>query len=103
MNIEVKVLRNERARPVGKLADVEIHFIDGDLAGLKLMGLAIWTRREGPGRSVTFPSRQFIVHGEKRSFALLRSIDDPGAQDHIRKVVLEAYDAQAPAVVKAAS
>ena len=103
MNIEVKILRNERPKPVGKLADAEIHFIGGDLAGLKLIGLAVWARREGPGRSVTFPSRQFIVHGEKRNFALLRAVDDPSAQNHIRELVLQAYDAQAHDAVEAVS
>ena len=103
MNIEVKILRNERPKPVGKLADAEIHFIGGDLAGLKLVGLAVWTRREGPGRSVTFPSRQFIVHGEKRNFALLRAVDDPSAQNHIRELVLQAYDAQVQDAVEAVS
>jgi hypothetical protein len=43
MNIEVKILRNERPTPVGKLADAEIHFIDGELAGLKLVGLPTHT------------------------------------------------------------
>ena len=103
MNIEVKILRNERPKPVGKLADAEIHFIGGDLAGLKLVGHAVWTRREGPGRSVTFPSRPFIVHGEKRNFALLRAVDDPSAQNHIRELVLQAYDAQVHDVVEAVS
>ena len=34
MSIEVKILRNDRPTPVGKLADAEIHFLEGDLAGL---------------------------------------------------------------------
>ena len=72
MNIEVKILRNEHQKPADKLADAEIHFIGGELDGLKLVGFAIWHRRDGPGRSVTFPARQFIVHGDKRNFALLR-------------------------------
>ena len=55
MNIEVKILRNEHGKPAGKLADAEIHFIAGELAGLKLVGFAIWERRDGNGRSVTFP------------------------------------------------
>ena len=50
MNIEVKILRNERPKPAGKLADAEMHFIGGELAGLKLVGFAIWRRRERPRR-----------------------------------------------------
>ena len=84
MNIEVKILRNEQGKPAGKLADAEIHFIGGELAGLKLVGFAVWERRDGTGRSVTFPARQFIVHGDRRNFALLRAIDDPSAQNHVR-------------------
>jgi hypothetical protein len=91
MNVDVKILRNERATPVGKLADAEIHFIGGELDGLKLIGFAVWTRRDGNGRSVTFPARQFIVHGDKRNFALLRAIDDPSAQNGVRDLVLHAY------------
>lgn len=94
MSILVKILRNDRAKPVGKLADAELHFVGGDLAGLKLVGLAVWERRDGPGRSVTFPSRQFLVHGERRSFALLRAVNDPTAQNHVRELVLHAYDSQ---------
>jgi hypothetical protein len=94
MNIEVKILRNDQRKPAGKLADAEIHFIGGELAGLKLVGFAVWERREGTGRTVTFPARQFIVHGDRRNFALLRAIDDPGAQNRIRELVLEAYAAE---------
>ena len=101
MNIAVKILRNERPTPVGKLADAEIHFLEGDLAGLKLVGFAVWERRDGPGRNVTFPARQFIVHGDKRNFALLRAIDDPNAQNHVRDLVLRAYAVQAYEAVEA--
>ena len=92
MNIEVKILRNERPTPVGKLADAEIHFIGGELAGLKLIGFAVWTRRDGNGRNVTFPARQFSVHGDKRNFALLRAVDDPSAQNRVRDLILYAYE-----------
>jgi hypothetical protein len=94
MDIEVKILRNDRRTPAGKLADAEIHFVSGELAGLKLVGFAVWERRaasNGRGRSVTFPARQFVVHGDRRNFALLRAIDDPSAQDRVRELVLQAY------------
>ena len=95
MNIEVKILRNDRSTPAGKLADAEIHFIDGELAGLKLVGFSIWERRDGNGLSVTFPARQFFFHGDKRNFALLRAIGNPNAQDRARDLVLRAYEQQA--------
>ena len=41
----------ERQRnPPGKVADAELHFTDGPLDGLKLVGFAIWERRGGGGR-----------------------------------------------------
>ena len=61
------------------------------LAGLKLIGFGIWERRGGSGRNVTFPARQYSVNGERRSFALLRPIDDATAQQTIRDLVLAAY------------
>jgi hypothetical protein len=103
MNIEVRILRNERPTPVGKLADAEIHFLEGELAGLKLVGFAVWERRDGPGRNVTFPARQFIVHGDRRNFALLRAINDPGAQNSVRDLVLRAYETQAHDPIEAVS
>ncbi len=87
----VKITPNDKGNPVGKLADAELHFSDGPLAGLKLLGFAVWERRNGSGRNVTFPSRQYSVNGERRSYALLRAVSDVKAQDHIRDLVLGAY------------
>ena len=93
MKTIVKILRNDRPFSAGKLADAEVHFIGGNLDGLKLIGFAVWTRRDGNGHSVTFPARPFVVHGERKHFALLRAVDDPSAQDRIRQLMLEAYAA----------
>jgi len=82
---------NDRGNPPGKLADAELHFSGGPLEGLKLIGFAIWERRGGNGRNVTFPARQYSVNGERRSFALLRPIVDTLAQDRVRDLVLRAY------------
>lgn len=87
----VKIVPNEKGNPPGKLADAELHFTDGPLEGLKLIGFAIWERRTGNGRNVTFPARQYVVNGERRSFALLRPVGDAEAQDRIRDVILQAY------------
>ena len=91
MNIVVRITPNEKGNPPGKLADAELHFIDGELDGLKLIGFAIWERRTGNGRNVTFPARQYAVNGERRSFALLRPIGDMSAQNRVRDLVLEAF------------
>jgi hypothetical protein len=59
----VKIVPNDKANPPGKLADAELHFNDGVLDGLKLIGFAVWERRSGSGRNVTFPARQYSVNG----------------------------------------
>src|ERR1051325_1573181 len=87
----VKITPNDKGNPAGKLADAELHFANGPLAGLKLIGFAIWERRSGGGRNVTFPARQYAVNGERRSFALLRPIIDAAGQDRVRNLVLDAY------------
>jgi hypothetical protein len=91
MNTFVKIIRTAGDRPPGKLADAELHFTGGELDGLKLIAFTIWERRDGKGQNVTFPSRQFTVGRERRSFSLLRAVDDPRAQDRLRDFVLEAY------------
>ena len=89
--ITVKIQPNDRGNPPGKLADAELHFTNGPLDGLKLIGFSIWERRGGTGRNVTFPARQYSVNGERRSFALLRPIVDATAQNSVRDRILEAY------------
>jgi hypothetical protein len=91
MSTIVKITPNEKGNPPGKLADAELHFSDGDLDGLKLIGFSVWERRSGNGRNVTFPARQYAVNGERRSFAVLRPIADVSAQERIRDLVLQAY------------
>ena len=87
----VKFSPNDRGNPPGKLADAELHFADGTLDGTKLIGFAVWERRGGNGRTVTFPARQYSVNGERRSFALLRPVVDAAATDRIRDFILMAY------------
>jgi len=89
--VVIKITPNEKGNPPGKLADAELHFTDGSLEGLKLIGFSVWERRSGNGRNVTFPARQYVVNGERRSFALLRPVGDASAQDRIRDVILQAY------------
>ena len=90
--VSVKIIPNEQGTPAGKLADAEVVFEAdaGPLSGMKLIGFAVWERRDG-GRNVTFPARQYSVNGERRSFALLRPLADVTAQDRIRDLVLQAY------------
>jgi hypothetical protein len=68
------------------------------LVGLKLIGFSVWEQRSGAGRNVTFPSREYAINGERRSFALLRPIADTAAQDGVREAILAAYaEAEEPA------
>lgn len=84
---------NANGNPPGKLADVELHFQEdaGVLAGLKLIGFAVWERRSGSGRNVTFPARQYSVNGERRSFSLLRPLVDVKAQDRLRDAITRGF------------
>src|SRR5262245_58426783 len=87
----VKIVPYDKGNPPGKLADAELHFTTGPLEGLKLIGFAVWERKTGNGRNVTFPARQFSVNGERRSFALLRPLSDTTAQEKVRDLILKAY------------
>jgi hypothetical protein len=87
----VRITPNEKGNPPGKLADAELHFSDGPLSGLKLIGFTVWERRGGGGRNVTFPARSYAVNGERRSFALLRPTVDATAQNALRDLILAAY------------
>jgi hypothetical protein len=103
MSTIVKIVPNDKANPPGKLADAELHFTEGALDGLKLIGFAVWERRTGNGRNVTFPARQYAVNGERRSYALLRPIADVAAQERIRELVLQAYAEYEQEATEAAS
>ena len=90
--MKVQITPNDKGNPPGKVADAELHFTEGPLEGLKLIGFSIWERRGGGGGyNVTFPARQYTVNGERRSFALLRPVVDTTAQNKVRDLILEAY------------
>jgi hypothetical protein len=90
--VTIKITPNDKGNPPGKLAEAEVHFTEGPLEGLKLIGFAFWERRGGGGgRNVTFPARQYSINGERRTFALLRPIVDTTAQNKLRELILEAF------------
>ena len=96
----IKILPN--GKPAREAGGRELHFADGPLEGLKLIGFSVWERKTGGGRNVTFPARQCSVNGERRSFALLRPLADITAQDRVRDLVLRAYgEYEAAAAVSA--
>ena len=47
----IKITPNDRGNPPGKLADAELHFTEGPLEGLKLIGFSIWESRRGARRA----------------------------------------------------
>ncbi len=94
--VSVKILPNATGTPPGKLAEAEVIFEAdfGPFNGMKLVGFAVWERRGGNGRNVTFPARQYSINGERRSFALLRPANgELNAQDAVRDLILAAYSA----------
>lgn len=96
----VRFFPNDKGSPTGKLADAELHFSGGSLDGLRLMGFAVWERKNG-GLNVTFPSRQYSVNGERRSFSLLRPIADPTTLDRLRELIISAYREHEEAMAEA--
>ena len=86
----IKFGPNGDGNPPGKLADAELEFGEGLLDGLKMVGFAVWERRDGR-RYVTLPTRKYWVNGERRTFTLLRSTGEPASQDRLREAILDAY------------
>ena len=88
----IKIMPNDKGNPPGKLAEAELHFTDGPLEGLKLIGFTIWEPRSANGtRNVTFPARNYAINGERRNFALLRPIVDTTANQKLGNIILEAF------------
>jgi hypothetical protein len=92
--ISIHIIKTSGHAAPGKLADAEIHFTGGELDGLKLVGFAVWKSRDGQGIDVTFPSRHFVTHGERRAFSLLRWTLERAAQDRLADLVRGAYAEQ---------
>ena len=93
MKVNVKILRNDN-NAIGRLADAELHFIGGELDGLKLIGFAVWRRRDGNGWRVTFPAGEIAVDGRLRRVPIVRSWMDGGARKRLRDLVRQAYAIQ---------
>ena len=88
--MQITIRFAEPAGPAGKLADAELHFTDGPLAGLKLIGFGVWERGDHV-RRVTLPARQYSINGERRSFSLLRPAVDGMSTESLREAILDAY------------
>jgi hypothetical protein len=74
--MRVHYVLNHGGTPASKLADVEIHFEEGLLAGLKLVGCSVWRSKKGDAPTVLVPSRSYATAGGVRYYELLRSSTD---------------------------
>jgi hypothetical protein len=77
--MRVHYVLNHGGVPASKLADVEIHFEEGLLAGLKLVGCSVWRAKKGDGPTVLVPSRSYATAGGVRYYELLRPSVDGAA------------------------
>jgi hypothetical protein len=96
----IRIVPNEKGTSPGKLADAELHFDRGPLAGLKLVGFVIWENEWASTSShhqflrVTVPSREHESGRERRRYDLLRPISaDSAVLELLRKAICDAYTA----------
>lgn len=92
--MRVHYVLNHGDMPMSKLADVEIHFEEGLLAGLKLVGCSIWRSKKGESPTVLVPSRSYATAGGVRYYELIRPSageaegdagGDPSGKDAVRR------------------
>ena len=81
----VKIITpSDKNTPPGKLAEAELHFTEGILDGLKLIGFHRMGAADGRRAQRHVSARTYSVNGERRSFALLRpAAGDATAQDRV--------------------
>jgi len=70
--------------PESRLADVEIHFEEGILAGLKLVGCSVWRGKKNEGPTVLIPSRSYATAGGVRYYELLRESEERKDPDSMK-------------------
>ena len=78
--------------PERLLCDGEIVFDEeGPLAGMKLIGFAVWRGQEGDA-FVTFPARSYGAGGERRFFELLRGVEpSSGESKRVKEWILSEW------------
>jgi hypothetical protein len=74
--MRVHYVLNHGGTPESRLADVEIHFEEGLLSGLKLVGCSVWRSRKGEEPTVLVPSRSYATAGGVRYYELLRASEE---------------------------
>ena len=83
--------------PERLVTEAEIHFEDGPLAGMRLVGFSIWRSTDGE-LYVTFPSRAFGAGTERKYFDYLRAVDGSGETvKTVKAWILDEYRRQVEA------
>jgi hypothetical protein len=89
--MRVHYVLNHGGTPESKLADVEIHFEEGLLSGLKLVGCSVWRSRKGEEPSVLVPSRSYATAGGIRYYELLRPSEEGKPEDPAGKLAVRNF------------
>jgi hypothetical protein len=91
--MRVHYVLNHGGTPQSKLADVEIHFEEGLLAGLKLVGCSVWRSKKGEAPTVLVPSRSYATAGGVRYYELMReSVEgDRAAVKRFKEYIRDEY------------
>jgi hypothetical protein len=78
-----------RQGPERLLSEAEIHFEEGPLAGMRLLGFRVWRDEDG-ALFVTFPSRVTVKGGARLYIDYLRGEDgEPEAVRRVKAWMLE--------------
>jgi hypothetical protein len=89
--MRIQFILNHKGTPSGKLADVEILFDEGFLAGLTLGGCSIWRPLKGDAPTVLVTSRSYATAGGVRYYQFLRSSNDGEKKDQAALKTFKQY------------
>ena len=89
MQIHVTLAGSDNALPQ-KLADAEIHFGNGPLKGLRLIGFSVEKGRKDGEIAVKLPARVYTVAGERREYSLVQALA-AGTTAELEREILAAY------------
>ncbi|MPZ21704.1 MAG: hypothetical protein GEV06_28010 [Luteitalea sp.] len=88
------VMFRDALQPGPKLADADLIFTAGPLAGTRLVGFAVWNGRDG--LNVSLPNRAFETQsGQTKRYDLIRTVDDSDftGLKRLKQWILDAYEA----------
>lgn len=89
--MEIVIIERQNG-PKNLVAEAEVHFNSGFLAGTKLVGFSIWRNEDGE-LSVTLPSRSWGDSGVRKFSDLLRAGSGGGeALKEVKQAIVSALD-----------